>query len=217
MERENPNLLHAYNETHHSTAITYLVKKLITEGGSLNDSIIIKAHEILMRGTSNQEKINKGFRNNNNTFVGYVENGQNVIQFYPISYNEINTAIKLFCTYFNSSYTSDFNFFVNPIISHGLLAALQVFNDGNTWLSRTLEHIKIFYDTKRYLYDSLYLPVLYCSKAYTPYRAQYRDLIVQIALNPNYDTWNEWILFNLNRIQDQIFYNTNNLNRIRSK
>lgn len=132
LERENPNLLHAYNETHHSTAITYLVKKLITEGGSLNDSIIIKAHEILMRGTSNQEKINKGFRNNNNTFVGYVENGQNVIQFYPISYNEINTAIKLFCTYFNSSYTSDFNFFVNPIISHGLLAALQVFNDGNT-------------------------------------------------------------------------------------
>lgn len=214
LERENPSLLQTYNETHHSTAITYLVKRLISDGAPLNDSIIIKAHEILMRGTSNQEQVSIGFRNNNNYFVGYSENNENVALFYPISYDEIPKAIKLFCSYFNSKTTSERDIMVKAIISHGILSALQVFEDGNTRLSRTLENVDLFKRTS-FIDDAFSLPTIYCSKAYLPYRPQYRELISQLALEPNSENWNSWLNFNLYRLQDQIYLNTNNLSRIR--
>ena len=43
VEREKYNLLMSYHETHHSTAINYLIKKLMFEGNSLNDFIVKKS------------------------------------------------------------------------------------------------------------------------------------------------------------------------------
>ena len=79
LERENVNFLRIYNETHHSTVIRYLVRKLLKENTPLNDAIIKKAHEILMRGTSNGNTINEGFRTNNHHYVGYIEDNKPVI------------------------------------------------------------------------------------------------------------------------------------------
>lgn len=217
VEKVNIDLLRTYSETHHSTAIRYLIKKLKVEDKYLTDEVIKKAHEILMRGTSNENEIISGYRNNNNAYVGYTENNERVILYLPISFDEINQATSLFCEYYNKDAADLQDLFVRPFVLHGLLAALQVFSDGNTRLSRTIQHIKLLIMTNHFIDANLMAPAIYFSKSYIPYREEYRNLISSIALNPNNSSWENWILFNLRRVQDQIFYNENNLKRVLKK
>lgn len=215
VERENYNWLIAYQETHHSTVINYLIKKLLTDQEVLNPTILAKSHEILMRGTSNEDNILQKFRRNNQHFVGYHENEKNVIMFLPVSYDEIKLSLQLFCDYFNQTESNMNIAYVKPFIIHGLLAALQFFEDGNTRVARSMQHIKIFQITREIFQVPFNLPALYFSKTYIPYRKEYRDMICKIAIEPSMTTWNQWILFNLRKVQDQIYFNENNLERIR--
>lgn len=109
LERENINLLRDYYENHHSTAIRYLTKKLMNENQPLNENIIKKAHEILMRGTSNESIVCSGYRDNNKYFVGYVEDGQKIINFLPICHEEIKEAMQAFINYYESTITEEFD------------------------------------------------------------------------------------------------------------
>ena len=129
LEREDINLLRDYYENHHSTAIRYLAKKLMNEK--------------LMRGTSNESIVYSGYRDNNKYFVGYVEDGQKIINFLPICHEEIKEAMQAFINYYESTITEEFDLLAKPFIIHGLLATMQVFEDGNTRLARTLQHIKL--------------------------------------------------------------------------
>lgn len=214
-EKENHNLLVNYSETHHSTAINYLIKKLISEGNPLNDFIIKKAHEILMRGTSNENELMSGYRKSNAFFVGYFEGNKKCISYFPISSDEIGKTMNLFFDYYNNPIIKEEDLFVKPFILHGLLAALQVFPDGNTRLARTIQHIKLFEVTNKVFDEKFPLPVIYFSKTCIPYRALYRDLIADIAKMPNDENWNNWIKFNLYRLQDQLVLNTKQLKRTR--
>lgn len=210
LERENVDLLQEYSETHHSTAIRYLIKKLKAEDQPIDAQIIKKAHEILMRGTSNNAEINSGFRTNNNHFVGYIENNEKVVNFLPISYDDINIAMKLLSDYFNQEDKEE-DLFIKPFIIHGLLGALQVFEDGNTRMARTIQHVALHKTTNHTLDYNFNLPPIYFSKNYLPYRYEYRELIAKIATNPDNETWNEWIMFNLQKLQDRIFKNESSL------
>ena len=216
LERENINLLLDYNETHHSTAIRYLTRKLITEGQQLNEHIIKKAHEILMRGTSNEPDVISGYRDSNKQYVGYADNGEIIINFLPISYEEIKKAMQYFFTYYDAEITNEFELFTKPFIVHGLLAALQVFEDGNTRMARTLQHIKLHTLTNKLValennLTPLNLPAIYFSKNYIPYRYEYRELIQELALYHDNEKWNKWIEFNLHRMQERIFATDNSL------
>lgn len=217
VEKENIDLLKTYNETHHSNAIRYLLKKLKIEDGYLTDHIVKKAHEILMRGTSNEDVVLSGYRNNNNYYVGYLNNGEKVILYLPISYDEIDQAMKLFFDYYNEASYDLSELFVKPFIIHGLLAVLQVFEDGNTRLARSIQHVKLLITTNQLINPDLSSPAIYFSKAYIPYREEYRKLIADIACNPNWQAWENWIMFNLHRLQDQIFANEIPFSRIRKK
>ena len=126
LEREDINLLRDYYENHHSTAIRYLTKKLMNENQPLNENIIKKAHEILMRGTSNESIVCSGYRDNNKYFVGYVEDGQKIINFLPICHEEIKEAMQAFINYYESTITEEFDLLAKPFIIHGLLATMQV-------------------------------------------------------------------------------------------
>lgn len=220
LERENVNFLRIYNETHHSTAIRYLVRKLLKENILLNDAIIKKAHEILMRGTSNGNTINEGFRTNNHHYVGYIEDNKPVINYFPISHDDIKESINLLCKYFNTPITHEEELFIKPFIMHGLIAVLQVFEDGNTRLARCFQHITLQDLTNKTIGNDLFelpLPAIYFSKNYVPYRKEYRELLASIALNPNNEAWNEWISFNLHRMQDRIFANEDSLTLLKRK
>ncbi len=215
VERENYNWLISYQENHHSTAINYLIKKLFVESEPLNPYILSKSHEILMRGTSNEDEISLKFRKSNNHFVGYQENGENIIEFLPISYDEIKLSLILFCDYYNQT-EHDLNIaFIKPFIIHGLLASLQLFEDGNTRVARSMQHIKMFQITRDLFQANFTLPAIYFSKTYIPYRKEYRDFISKIASNPTTNVWNEWIRFNLRKLQDQLYCNDEVLKRTR--
>lgn len=216
LELENPNLLVDYSENHHSTAIRYLVKKLINEGQDLNDSIIKKTHEILMRGTSNETDVISGYRNSNNYYVGYVENGEKVINFFPIANEDIKESTRLLFDYYDAGVTDELEVFTKPFVVHGLLAALQIFEDGNTRMARTLQHVKLQTLTNSLItkpndLEIFNLPAIYFSKNYIPYRAQYRELIKKLALSPHNEEWNNWIDFNLRRMQERIYANEDSL------
>lgn len=220
LERENVNFLRTYNETHHSTAIRYLVRKLLKETTPLNDAIIKKAHEILMRGTSNGNTINEGFRTNNHHYVGYIEDNKPVINYFPISYDDIKESTLLLCKYYNTPIKDEEELFIKPFIMHGLIAVLQVFEDGNTRLARCFQHITLQDLTNKTMGNNLFelpLPAIYFSKNYVPYRKEYRELLASIALNPNNEKWNEWISFNLHRMQDRIFANVDSLALLKQK
>ena len=168
-----------------------------------------------MRGTSNENEILIGYRKNNNFYVGYTENNTRVALYYPISYDEIKQAMTILFSYYDKEISNTEEIFIKPFIIHGLLAALQIFEDGNTRFARTIQHVNLFSLTQQNLDDSLELPSIYFSKTYIPYRNEYRHLISQIAINPSHENWNNWIAFNLKRLQDQIFFNEENLKRTR--
>lgn len=218
VEREDINLLMSYSETHHSTAIRYLIKKLITEKQGINDNILKKAHEILMRGTSNETEILSGYRNNNNFYVGYIEGGERIIDFLPIAQEDIKKAMEILFNYYNGDVLDINLLFAKPFIVHGLLAALQVFEDGNTRMARTLQHVDLYALTIALgNSDKFNLPTLYFSKNYIPFRYQYRTLIKSIALIHNNEVWNAWINFNLNRMQERIYANENSFEVLKRK
>lgn len=222
LEREDINLLRDYYENHHSTAIRYLIKKLMNENQPLNENIIKKAHEILMRGTSNESIVCSGYRDNNKYFVGYVEDGQKIINFLPICHEEIKEAMQAFINYYESTITEEFDLLAKPFIIHGLLATMQVFEDGNTRLARTLQHIKLQtltneLFTHEYNLSPFNLPAIYFSKNYIPFRYEYRKLIEDLALIHDDDEWNKWIEFNLYRMQERIFATDNSLILLKRK
>ena len=49
-------------------------------------------------------------------------------------------------------------------------------------------------------------PPIYISTSYLEYRDQYRKKIGDITIHPNDETWNQWLNFNFNRFEDQLYY-----------
>ena len=216
LEQENYEELLDYSESHSSTAYNYFYRKLFLENKPLTERTISKGYEILMRGTSNEKEISNNFRKNNNYAVSYFDDdGSQVIQFLPISYDEIDWALAYLTSYFNIPETSEEELFIKPFILHGIIATLQMFEDGNTRFARTLQHLKLFMISHKMVDNEFVRPALYFSKTYLPYRKTYRDLIVKLAINPNNEMWNEWIKFNLNRVQDQLFMNEQKLELVK--
>lgn len=107
--------------------------------------------------------------------------------------------------YYNSNIHENYTL-VKPTLIHGLIGALQIFNDGNTRFGRTLQSLKTYELTEKNLGRYFSLPTLYTSDAYFDYREQYRNKIADIAINPDNESLNNWVNFNLNRAEDQIFY-----------
>lgn len=56
------------------------------------------------------------------------------------------------------------------------------------------------------------MPTLYLSKNYRQTRGQYRSLIRDLATTRD---WNSWFNYNLNMIDEQLFFSSNNLQKIR--
>ncbi len=214
LESESYDRISAFNVHHNSIAFNYLLRKLFIEQKPLSPNIMAKGYEILMRGTSNEKEIKANHRINNNHIVGYIENNERRIDFLPISYDEIDWALAYFISYFNQPELKEEELLIKPFVLHGLIAALQMYEDGNTRLGRTFQHLKMFMLTNKFLDPDLKLPILYFSRTYLPYRKQYRDFIANIAINPTNENWNQWILFNLRRVQDQINYNEDSLSRM---
>ena len=206
LEKEDSFLMSLYMQTERTNAIDFL----INNGVTLNRDAFINAHKLILKGTSSQKFSEKDHRTDNEAFVVRIENGNPKIRYFALPYTDIEEAINKIIEFYNSEIYNDRIFFKSQII-HGLVASLQLFDDGNTRYARILQNIKLSELTNKKYNKHLPLPALYGTRAYFPNRSKYRELIGNLAINPNYENWDAWFNFNLNRAEDAIFFIDNKL------
>lgn len=206
LEKEDSFLISLYMQTKQTNAIDYLLEN----GYTLNKDTFVNAHKLILNGTSSQQFADKDYRTNDEAFVARIENGITKIRYFALPCINIEEAIDRFIEFYNSDIYNDRIFLKSQII-HGLIATLQLFDDGNTRFARILQNIKLAELTSKKYNKDLSLPALYGTRAYFPYRSKYRELIGNLAINPNYENWDNWFNFNLNRVEDSIFFIDNKL------
>ena len=209
MEREDLFIFDVLSHLYKDNCIDYLLSH------KFNKETFIEAHKILLEGTSTQQFAEKDYRDNNDTYISQVDYDGSITPYYfALDYKDIPEAIDRLLEYYDSN--SDTDVFQKGIITHGLVAALQMFSDGNTRYARILQYLKIK-DLTEKLYDKkLSQPYLYGTRAYYPLKENYRELMSNLAINPDNETWNSWINFNLNRFQDRMYYEEQKLENIKS-
>lgn len=214
IEKENPFLISLYSTITNKNAIDILIDN---PNLKLTKEQLLEIHKQLLTGTSSENKI--GLRTNNLKFVGTWNNNERNIQYFPILEKNIDEAINKLIQLYNSNTdnTDIYNSILNPIIYHGLISTLQLFKDGNTRLARLIQHAELWKQTNKIVDNPIDLPVIYASRQYYAYRDEYRNLIKNIAINSNEETWNNWIKFNLKRIQDNIYANNSNIQILKKR
>jgi len=212
LEQENSFLISLYMTVMGNNSIDEIIK---INKNQLKSEDIIVLQKLLLEGTPGDKKETIGYRQNNRSFVGRINNGVREIQYFPLRYNEIEQAVEKFTAYYNQPEVKDTDIFIKPFIIHGLLASLQCFRDGNTRLSRLLQHTKLWHLTNDKLDTMLPTPAIYISRSYYPYRNEYREKIKNIVINMDDHSWNDWFSFNLNRLEDQLYYIDNNLEQFK--
>lgn len=212
LEKENSFLLSIYMQTMRDSAIDELIK---IKGTNLTSDDIIKIHQMLLMGTSSSSLANKRYRDDNTKFVGHMEAGIKIVDYFPIQAKDIPTAMEKFTDNYNNFNHENFDIFIKPFISHGLMAGLQMFDDGNTRMGRLLQHYMIWNNTNQVSSKGIELPAIYATRAYYPHRGEYRSHIKNIAIKGDNESWNKWFNFNLNRIEDTLFLSEENLTQYR--
>lgn len=209
LEDQDSFLLSLYLQAEKKHAIDELLKHEI-----LDEKTLLKTHSTLLKGTSSEADNNFKYRDNNRTFVGSTENGIRDIHYLTLDVNDIGYAMNLFFEYYNKEDNFE-DIFLKPFAIHGILAALQVFGDGNTRLSRLLQNIKLYKLTNKHSDYNFQNPALYITRAYFPYKYEYRDLIMKLAIEPNEENLNNWMSFNLKRTEDTIWKDSGNVDKVK--
>lgn len=210
LEKEDSFLLSLYLESERKHAIDTALNT-----HELNKEILLKIHGTLLKGTSSSELDNYHYRKNNRKFVGTWENSKRIIQYLPLDFKDIEEAMQPFFQYYNESDNCKQTIFFKSFLIHGIIAALQVFDDGNTRLARLLQNTNIYKQTKLLIDDNLSSPALYVTRAYYPQRNEYRSLIRNMAIEPNNENINNWIKFNLRRTEDTLYCNNEKVEKVK--
>jgi len=209
-----PSFLIALYQMHQRKDSIDIVMKHF-EDGNITMSELKKLHRVVIKGTEDDIEANYDFRSDNNKWVGGFDgNGNRIIDYIPPDYNEIKPMLEKVLYYLNNDINDEVldNLLIKPFVTHAIIAYIQPFGNGNTRLSRVLQHGKIWQMTKEQLDSDLALPALYLSKNYLQTRSQYRDLIRDVAINSD---WDRWINYNLNMIDEQLFYSKNNIQKLK--
>lgn len=210
LEKEDSYLMAIYLEANKQSAMDYLLKNQRVPLEYLTREEIIISHQKLLEGTSGKQFSTKQYRTDNESFVGKKKNGELQIRYFPISYENIEEAVMNFSLYYNGNLHEQHTL-IKPVLLHGIIGVLQIFDDGNTRFGRMIQNVKIYELTGVNMNKYLSNPAIYSSKSYSDFREQYREKLGEIAIAPTDESWNNWLNFNLNRIEEQIYYANNKL------
>ena len=223
IEKEDSFMISLSRHFESEFSIDLLLHKIVY-GETISKEDFIKMHDVLLRGTSSEKKL--GLRDNDLKFVGsFSDNPQTkfsfenrAISYFPLRHTEIDTAVDKFLGFINGNVrpNDEYDVVLLPIICHGLLAALQLFKDGNTRYGRLFQSALLFQLENEALYIDLPLPIVYATRQYAAYRDEYRQKIENIVLQNDSAAWDSWIRFSLRRIQDGIYYNMSCLDRMKN-
>lgn len=208
MEKEDSFLISIYSQFQKDN---YAID-LIGDIDKFSNNDLITIHSALMKYTNSNQKEMIGFRNNDRKYVGKIDEytGEKIIHYFPIKSEDVEKAAEVICNYINSD-IDESNGFIKPIIVHGLIAAYQLFNDGNTRMARLMQHELIRRNTNEKFGTDFKLPTFYATRLYYPLRANYRALITKLVLEHNNEAWNEWIKFNGKTFDNSIAINYDNI------
>lgn len=203
IEKEDSFLIAIYSKLQDKHAIDILL-----ENTNISKETLVKVHDLLIKNTTSAHKKANGFRTANTNVVGEIINGKRHIHYFPLDHKKINLIADKIVYYINDeAKESYYRIFIKPIIIHGLIAAYQLFEDGNTRLARTVQNCQIYNMTNKYTNFEISLPAIYMSRQYYPFRQNYRDLITDLVLKCDNEAWNNLIMFNLKRIEEAILIN----------
>ncbi len=216
LENVSPFLIQMFMNAKHKSA-TNLTIQIMKERNLFSKDDLILINKTILNGLSlSLDNSANHLRTANNSFVGKfkTENGRikfvDDVSYIPIDYSDINEALDKILDILNKKdFVNIESIFVNPIFLHGFIAALQCFKDGNSRLARILFHCKLWQLTNFFYNSNLESPALFTSEAILHYEKQeiYRELIKQIAINPNNENFNKWLQFNLLLVEKQIYLN----------
>lgn len=210
-EEENSFLISLYQNMHKQNSLDTIIEKMSNKS-ELSIEELKYLHKILMRGTECEKDADQ-FRLDDNRFVGAINlDGTKRIDYIPITYTKIEENMDKVLEMYNSKDID--NPFINPFLVHGLISVLQPFNDGNTRLARLTQHAKIWKNTNELYNKDFSKPLLYLSRNYLLSRGAYRNNITYLAQNPSDESWNKWIKYNLNMVEEQLYYVNNNIKRL---
>lgn len=223
IEKEDSFLIALRRNFESVFSIDLLLEK-VNNNEYISKEDFINIHDTLLIGTSSENKL--GLRDNDLKFVGsYQSNPQTkyfyenrAISYFPLKHTEIDAALDKFLNFYNSGIRPNdkYDVILLPMVCHGLIAALQLFKDGNTRYGRLFQNVLLYKLANEELNIDLELPLVYATRQYAAYREEYRKKIENIVLNNNAEAWEDWFSFNLKRIQDGIFYNSNCLDSLQS-
>ena len=214
LEKENSFMVELYSQIYRETAIGRLIK-YYKNNRELTGKDIFSIHQTLLNGTLSEGV--KSVRTVNDKFVGRFVNHERVIDYFPIDYKDVREAANKIAELYNSRLSGDIydNVFVQSFLIHGLIAALQIFSDGNTRMARVMQHALIWQLINEKTEFNFEMPPVYATRSYYPFRGKYRDMIANLVISGNNDAWNDWFDFNLNRIEDSIYVGRENIKILR--
>ena len=215
MEQENSFLIGLYSQLSRETMMGRLIKYAKSEK-VLTGKDLFSLHTTLLNGTLS-EGIGS-MRTDNATFVGGHVNGDVYIDYFPIDYKDIKEAADKIVDIYNNKLDGELynNVFLQPFLLHGLLAALQLFKDGNTRTARVMQHAllwRMLSSQTEYAFDS---PPIFATRNYFPFREEYRRRINDLVTLDNNNSWENWFIFNLYRIQDAIVVSSHNIEEMKN-
>lgn len=215
-EFEPPLLVEMQLNSERKNSIS-MMADIVNSNAPLTLEDIKTVHKRLLKGTQHDLPQNYPYREKEVRVSEFI-NGEEVISYLPPESKEIIYYMNYILDYLNNDDNIQIEtVFIKPMIAHAYIALLQPFRDGNTRLARLIEYSKMFDLTNKYFGKNYPNPILYLSKNYLMTRGNYRNNIKDIAIFHNDKTWNNWFRYNLNRIEDQLYYLNNTLNQYQER
>lgn len=215
-EMEESFMLELFKLSQRKDSIDITMKYFEDDHLTINE--IKKIHRMVIKGSSDDIESNYDLRKDNNKWVGsFGINGLRNVDYIPPEYNEIEELLLEVLSFLNEKDNTNFiNIFIKPLIVHAAIAYIQPFGNGNTRLSRVIQHCKICNSTNELFNTSFTHPTIYLSKNYLLTRGQYRGLIKNVSIEKDDDAWNKWFEYNLNMFDEQLYFLNNQIEQYKT-
>ena len=214
MEYENPFIIQldlACEKGEKKTSISVMTDSIMNNQ-PLTIRKIEQLHRLLITGSKDDIEKNYPIRYFD-TYVYEIVDGREKISYFPPEPEKIRSYLKDMIKFLTEVGNDEKNILLNSILVHFYIAALQPFGNGNTRLARLIQYGNIFKLSRDILGSKIKSPALYTSASYLQTRKMYRDSIANLAIQPNDYNFNKFLNYNLNTIDEQLYFNNNVLEK----
>jgi|GEM_PF-3307926 len=204
MVKENISSFELENGLYSPTVVNYCQGKL-SENSDFTEEMIKNLNKCVLEG---DKKESEGYRNVI-AWVGCKDNklGIENARYVAPPPSEIDDLMKQFVNYCNLN--DNFNPIIKSAIIHILFIKIHPFADGNGRTARIIHHHKLTELINNKYGTNFNWPIINLSKGLDLTRGNYYEKENNIIFDEsetNYESWNSWFDYILNKIDDNLFY-----------